>query len=310
MSGLSSACNLDKMQLVWGEAGAVSTDNTVVTRTSCALCTKDSLVINSSATANISCKTPKHNIGQPFYLCTVSCCDSVNCTKPSTTNLISKALATKADLCLYSPYSNESVPQLNGLYPHLNQITNCPLCIKTKQARSRLYFLANLDADLVTPIKQKNLLKNKSHIIEDNSTTAAGPTTIIKNHANTMKTDSISPKLQYLSMENHNNQYNAELSSSPTMLRNGSSCTDYTETYTPVCASVNSNPVNSSVSSHSKFDRKGLPINSEYSIYFSNLKHHGFFRKAVPALPIAVAVLFCMFNLVIPGSGSFLLSNN
>jgi len=30
---------------------------------------------------------------------------------------------------------------------------------------------------------------------------------------------------------------------------------------------------------------------------------HGFFRKAVPALPIVVAVLFCIFNLILPGSG-------
>lgn len=42
----------------------------------------------------------------------------------------------------------------------------------------------------------------------------------------------------------------------------------------------------------------------DYRLYFINdAEKHGFFRKAVPTLPLAIAVLFCMLNLLLPGSG-------
>lgn len=32
---------------------------------------------------------------------------------------------------------------------------------------------------------------------------------------------------------------------------------------------------------------------------------HGYFRKAIPHLPMPVAVIFCLMNVVIPGSGEY-----
>lgn len=41
----------------------------------------------------------------------------------------------------------------------------------------------------------------------------------------------------------------------------------------------------------------------EYNFFFGDPNKHGFFRKAVPALPIALAVMLCFMNLLLPGSG-------
>ncbi|OTF71940.1 hypothetical protein BLA29_007838 [Euroglyphus maynei] len=47
----------------------------------------------------------------------------------------------------------------------------------------------------------------------------------------------------------------------------------------------------------------------DYRLYFINdSEKHGFFRKAVPILPLPIAVMFCMLNLLLPGSGTFLSS--
>ncbi|KPM04851.1 hypothetical protein QR98_0033050 [Sarcoptes scabiei] len=42
--------------------------------------------------------------------------------------------------------------------------------------------------------------------------------------------------------------------------------------------------------------------------YLEDASKHGFFRKAVPTLPLAIAIMFCVMNLILPGSGTFLAS--
>jgi hypothetical protein len=105
--------------------------------------------------------------------------------------------------------------------------------------------------------------------------------------------------VQYLNSSDKAKLQSPELSSSPPMLAN-SSFTDYTDSGTGLTSTTE-------CGSHFKLgiDRKAAsPLQSEYSFYFSSAERHGFFRKAVPALPLCAAVLFCILNLVVPGSGT------
>lgn len=312
MSCLAVFTDLDKMQLV-GAAEAISRDQSM--GPGCALCpTEGSVGINSTRL-----EVARKSTGQPYYLCTVTCCDSANCTKPSTTSLIGKAIVTKADSsCLYSQHWTEGMcrPLPNGFASHLDK-NNCPICIKARQTRARLVYLANSTSEdrAGTPTTKTGEASanqcngNPEEPLTGSSSKSNGaPKTEVCNAMvgsvyGKNSTIRHSPKLQYLSTEN-SKSHSPEMSSPPVL--GTSSFTDYTESYTPVCTSANSNQAEWS-SSPFKFSvsRKASPLHSEYSFYFSSsVEHHGFFRKAVPALPIAVAVLLCMCNLVIPGSGT------
>lgn len=300
------------MQLLCAENDTAMSMEKPTSNPSCAMYSHVPNESQSASVGPIDASTKSN--GQPYYLCTVTCCDSANCTKPSTTNLISKAIVTKTDACLYSRFSTQtstgrSICPVSPLNP-----SNCPACIKTRQARPRLVLLTNPTSDysedeyLSPSIKAVQESIGSSNHNANKSELSSSP--LLSKGFQQQAKDSAtrrSPKPQ-LSSERGREVHSPELSSSPPILGN-SSFTDYTEPYTPVCTSVNSNPPDSV--NHFKFgvSRKASPLNSEYSFYFSNVENHGFFRKAVPALPISMAVLFCLCNLVIPGSGlsSFLL---
>lgn len=341
------------MQLVCADNHAVL-QMEKVTKTNCSMCINESQqqqqqqqrqsAVISPVPADHLASLPVNgksatSTGQPFYVCTVTCCDSVNCTKPSTTSLISKAVVSKADSSCHTygaPFPAPSTAvvthRVNGVISPALELqqqsaTNCPACVKTRQNRPRLVLITNPSTEYMNgdcgptslppgknPREGSVSPKLSSGIIKSeqcNPLIAATPPLLGGKSPSPLlvKEPSIrrSPKLQLMGNEKINSKallHSPELSSSPPVLGN-SSFTDYTEPYTPVCTSVNSNAADSGT--HFKFgiSRKPSPLNSEYSFYFANVENHGFFRKAVPALPISMAVLLCLCNLILPGSGAF-----
>ena len=292
-----TSVQFDKMQIVCAENGDISLDKAI--KSNCAMCTNESPTVGASPL-----EVPSKLNGQPYYLCTVTCCDSINCTKPSTTSLISKAIVTKADSGHYPQFSTQTTARPNGLITTIDQ-SKCPMCVR--QTRPRLVLVTNPTNEYMTPTRNGDCSSPNKSADESCSPKLSATKSeqcnspISKGH----RQDSTrrSPKPQYLANEKSGKMYSPELSSSPPILAN-SSLTDYTDSYTPVCTSANSNHVENESPFKFSVGRKASPLNSEYSFYFSKVENHGFFRKAVPTLPIAVAVLFCLLNLVIPGSGT------
>ncbi|KAI2800067.1 hypothetical protein BLOT_012281 [Blomia tropicalis] len=303
------------MQIVCTENGVtIPIEKTI--RSSCAMCPKEPLI---SANMGPLEKQSMGN-GTPYYLCTVTCCDSENCTKPSTTNIVGKSIVSKTMSCPYSQYSNGMTMSRTNGQPSNEESANCPMCIKAQQSSFRPRMLLTTNPTYEHMKKTSNEDKvpsspsskvNNGQCFESNGFTRPNnkptltkvelsPTISKVSRQNSTRK---SPKLQYLNSDT-GKLHSPELSSSPPIWGN-SSYTDCTDSFTPVCTSANSNP-----ESNSKFlvGRKASPLDSEFSFYFSNVENHGFFRKAVPALPIAVAVLLCICNLVVPGSGTLVAS--
>lgn len=339
------------MQLVRADNGVPISMEKIVPKTNCSMCINETQhqqtqrLISPVPTPDLSRALipikgkPSTSTGQPFYVCTVTCCDSVNCTKPSTTSLISKAIVSKVDNSCHTygtqfptPSSAPLTHRVNGVIsPPLEQTiaNSCPACVKitARQNRPRLVLITNpsteyMNGDCNSANSVLPQVKNTTYegsispklnsVKNDpfNQSILATPLSLGKSTSPTPAKDlplRRSPKLQLMGNEKINTKallHSPELSSSPPVLGN-SSFTDYTEPYTPVCTSVNSNAADSTT--HFKFgiSRKASPLNSEYSFYFANVENHGFFRKAVPALPISMAVLLCLCNLILPGSGAY-----
>ena len=304
-------CALDFIQAKCVDMSVKNMDSHILVpnySSKCKMCNTNSPEIKPSIT------TSKAANDQPYYLCTVTCCNSANCMQASNVALAKSISPRPANLYEYNCISCPVTPEPSSTVPLLND-TNCTICAKVQHAKSRI-ILPNLgpnrELELSNKVEYLNQTDSASQSVIINSKSA--PQSQVNLNINGKNEHCVVPakrvnrkeslnrnaKLQIYMANDKNRIQSPELSSST---QGNSSYTEYTDTYTPVCTSANSNPTETN---HFKFSVEGKPspLNSDYQFYFAaNVDNHGFFRKAVPALPVAVAVLLCILNLVLPGSG-------
>nr|XP_046908647.1 probable WRKY transcription factor protein 1 [Dermatophagoides farinae] len=284
----------------------------------------------------------------PYYLCTVTCCESENCCLTinnddlSMTNSLLNGNNNNDRKCIdkkkkHSTSSNQSATLImdnNQHYQTDDSIDFCELCrsssIILSNNNNKQQQTKNQRILWADTFQQQQQPEESNLIFKYGAETTTTTTTKIVKDINYKKL-----KLKSLSNNNNNNNNghtdinnNIPLSpeiSSSSPFGNNSSNTEYTE----ICNtpdinhhhhnhnhSNNNNKTNNSSSSIIqplfKPNQLNHPIQLtqlDYRLYFINdAEKHGFFRKAVPTLPLAIAVMFCMLNLLLPGSGTFLAS--
>lgn len=315
-------------------------------------------------------------IQQPYYLCTIACCESKNCINSTTSNSMNKFITNQH---FYKPFptsmssnqpihnhstSNNNTPTRNvspifnddifnmantninnninnngnsnrspspslihnslNINNHIksdhNEHHDCEYCFREKQRNLKIFWSNNN----YTKQTALDLIDNGNKTIDGSQTKDLNcdeiryneDLTTAINNSNKIKLknyQSTSPNTQMININDNSQSPDICLMS----VGNNSSNTDYTDIYTPtpVCTSANSNSIiqplfkmnqNSIKSISPQLNQPSNLTNHQldYRLYFINdAEKHGFFRKAVPTLPLPIAVMFCILNLILPGSG-------
>ncbi|UXI20045.1 Exocyst complex component 6B [Sarcoptes scabiei] len=265
-----------------------------------------------------------NDIKLPYYFCTVTCCESQNCS----------LIDQKSSLIPL-----DAMDQYEHLYhPHPQ---NCGL----DQSHSAI-FVANLDEPSESPRQDNNdgytcvcfnhklndnlIGDNRGNDGENEETKSSNLSSVKSDDPNSLnqlfvrtksrakfplKNSLLIPSFnrenpQQQPQQHHFDQHSPENSSSP--YGNNSSNTELTEIFTPtppiLMNSAATNISNSNVLTPSTATYSIIQPLFRINSSSEDASKHGFFRKAVPTLPLAIAIMFCVMNLILPGSGTFLAS--
>lgn len=326
----------------------------------------DHNINNGNGNYHLNNKQIKVSIQQPYYLCTIACCESKNCINSTTSNSMNKFITNQhffepfaASMSSNQPIHNHSTSNNNtptrNLSPifnndvfnrtntnssnsnsnpncspspslihnslsinnHINNksdhnINDCEYCFREKQRNLKIFWSNYNKQNGVDMIDNGN--KNDTKDLNLNCDEIRYNEDLTKINGNKIK-------LKNYQSTSPNTMINMDNSQSPDIclmsVGNNSSNTDYTDIYTPtpVCTSANSNSIiqplfkvnnqNSVKSISPQPNNASTNHQLDYRLYFMNdAEKHGFFRKAVPTLPLAIAVMFCILNLILPGSGN------
>lgn len=271
---------------------------------------------------------PSHSQSQPpYYLCTITCCESAGCVKASAAAALDLIVATAS---APSYHQHKSQQQFTRSIICRTSPSNCPICIKLRQAVTSGQTPPPLQPEVSVYTAPVPSMRDIAHRVGQLSrSTPNSPLPSITNTSTLPRHQSLSARASPLIQQQQLKKatptgatptpISSELSSdSPPIINKNNltpTYTDYTNearSTTPGCSSnggtqqlYNFERTNTGTDGGHK---EAIVYGSDYQFYYEGAESHGFFRKAVPALPIPIAVLFCIFNLLLPGSGESLKS--
>lgn len=302
-----------------------------------------------------------NDIKLPYYFCTVTCCESQNCSLIDQKSSLIPLDAMDQYEHLYHPHPQNCGQSHSAIFvANLDEPSESP-----RQANNDGYtcvcFNHKLNDNLIGDNRgndgenEETKSSNLSSVKSDDPNSLNQLFVRTKSRAKfPLKNSLLIPSFnrensQQQPQQHHFDQHSPENSSSP--YGNNSSNTELTEIFTPTppilinsgaTNNSNSNVLTPSTATYSiiqplfrinsssgtneqveqrsetnrfwndhsfpkSIDARALNHHHQlnYRLYFlEDASKHGFFRKAVPTLPLAIAIMFCVMNLILPGSGT------
>lgn len=247
----------------------------------------------------------------PYYLCTITCCESAGCVKASAAAALDLIVATAS-----APSYQQQQPQQQPLTRSIicrTSPSNCPICIKLRQVAATSGqpppppLLPEVNVYSAPALSMRDVARRVGQLSQSMPNSPIPP----NSRPQSQQQQQQQPKRVTPTVATPT-PISSELSSDNSPPINKS---NLTPTYTDYTTDAHSSttPTNferanlgATTTATSTAHKDTIMYGSDYQFYYEGADSHGFFRKAVPALPIPVAVLFCIFNLLLPGSGESL----